>query len=146
MAYATHAQVEIAVGGPERLRQLADLDNSNTENTGVVSEAIAVADSTIDSYLGKRYATPLSVVPAVVAHLSAYWAARVLRRNRYNGQPLADDNEQEYVDRKWLEGVSRGEISLGIDPGPAKASMVIDRASPRDAALTVSRDRTRGFW
>ncbi len=146
MAYSTHAQVQIAVGGPDRLRQLSDLDNTDTENPGVVDQAIATADSMIDSYVGKRFAVPLLPVPVVIANLSAYWAARVLRRNRYNGQPLQDDNDQELADREWLEGVSRGTISLGIEPTPQKASIVTDRAAPRDSTKAVSRDSTRGFW
>lgn len=146
MAYSTHAQVEIAVGGPARLVQLADLDNTGVENAGVVDQAIAVADSAINSYLGKRFAVPLAPTPIVISHLSAYWAARILRRNRYNGQPLQDDNDQEQVDREWLVGVSEGAFSLGIEPTPTKASMVVDKAAVRDPTKTVSRDRTRGFW
>lgn len=146
MAYSTHAQVQIAVGGPARLIELADLDNDGTEDTGVVDAAIATADAVIDSYTGHRYGVPLSPVPTVISALSSYWAARVLRRNRYNGQPMVDDNDQELVDREWLLKVAEGTISLGIEPTPAKASIVIDKAGERDSTKAVSRDRLRGAW
>lgn len=126
--------------------ELSDISNANALDLTVVDQAIAAADSAIDSYLGKRFAVPLASVPAVISNLSAYWAARVLRRNRYSGQPMHDDNDQEAVDREWLRGVATGEISLGIDPPPTKSSIVTDRADVRDSTKLVSRDRTRGFW
>lgn len=146
MAYSTLAQVQTAVGGPERLLQLCDLTNTGTLDVSVVDAAIAEADAEINSYIGHRHAVPLASPPDVVVYKSAAWAARVLRRNRYQGQPLEDDLERERNDREWLEGVADGTISLGIDPEPKAASSVIDNAGPRDSSLSVSRARTRGFW
>jgi phage gp36-like protein len=146
MAYSTLAQVQTAVGGPDRLRELSDLSNVNLLDATVVAAAIAEADAEIDSYIGHRFAVPLSVAPPIVALKSAAWAARILRRNRYNGQPLQDDLDREATDREWLRGVADGTISLGIEPSPAGASMVIDRAGLRDPTLDVSRQRTKGFW
>lgn len=146
MAYTTLSQVQTAVGGAARLLELSDLANEGELDEDVVDAAIAEAEAEIDSYVGHRYAVPLSPVPGVIASRAAAWAARILRRNRYNGQPLQDDLEREETDRKWLLGVADGTISLGIEPGPGAASSVIDKASPRDPSLFVSRDRTRGFW
>lgn len=146
MAYTTLAQVQTAVGGAARLLELSDLANEGELDEDVVDSAIADAEAEIDSYVGHRYAVPLSPVPGVIAAHAAAWAARILRRNRYNGQPLQDDLDREEIDRKWLAGVADGTISLGIEPGARAASGVIDKAAPRDPSLTVSRDRTRGFW
>jgi phage gp36-like protein len=148
MAYSTQALVQNAVGGPEKLLQLTDLANANapTIDAAVVAQAIAEADSVIDSYVGHRFAVPLSPIPPVVRDLSTAWTARVLRRNKYNGQVLQDDIDREVVDRKWLEGVAKGVISLGIEPTPAKASMINDKAGQRSPLLVVSRQRLRGIW
>ena len=146
MPYSTLAQVQTAVGGPARLLELSDLSNENTLDADVVDAAIAEADAEINSYIGHRFSVPLGTVPEIVARKSAAWAARILRRNRYNGQPLQDDLERESTDREWLLGVADGTISLGLEPTPVGASMVIDKAGPRDATLEVSRLRTKGFW
>ncbi len=146
MAYSTQAQVETAVGGPVRLAELSDLDNSGVADAGVIAEAIAEADGEIDSYLGQRFFVPLATVPAVIASKSAAWAARVLRRNRANGRPLDDDIAREEIDIKWLLKVADGTISIGIEPGPPKASKVIDKVGLRDSAASVGRERLKGFW
>jgi phage gp36-like protein len=147
MAYCTQLDVQIAVGGLIKLAQLSDQDNllGGAVNAAVVDAAIAEACSEIDSYVGHRHAVPLATVPAIVNKKAASWAARVLRANLYNGQPLPDDLEREQIDRTWLEGVAKGIISLGIEPPPPKASIVNDKVSERDPTLLVSRRRLRGY-
>lgn len=146
MAYSTLAQVQTAVGGPARLLQLSDLTNVGTIDTAVVAAAIAEADAEIDGYVGHRYGVPLSPVPDLVSRKSAAWAARVLRRNLYNGQPLQDDLDREETDRKWLQMVAEGTVSLGIEPVPHKASIVNDKSGLRDPTAGLTRDRLRGIW
>lgn len=146
MAYSTQAQVETAVGGPARLVELTDLANLGVVDAQVVADAIAEADGEIDSYIGQRFFVPLAVVPAVISAKSATWAARVLRRNNSNGRPLDEDIAREEIDIKWLLKVAEGAISIGIEPGPPKASKVIDTVGLRDAAATVGRERLKGFW
>ncbi len=148
MTYCTQADVEIAVGGPAKLLQLADQAGTGTLDAAaiaVVAAAIVESDAELNSYIGHRYAVPLSPVPDIVRMKSANWAARVLRRNLFNGQPLADDIEREGTDIKWLLGVADGTISLGLEPTPEKASIVIDKAAPRDPSLKVSSLRLRGY-
>lgn len=147
MAYCTQADVQVAVGGAIKLAQLSDQDNqlAGGVNIAAVAAAIAEACAEMDSYIGHRYAVPLSPVPLPVNSKAAAWAARVLRRNAYNGQPLVDDIDREKMDREWLEGVADGTISLGIEPTPTKASIVTDKAGLRDPTLIVSRLRLRGY-
>lgn len=149
MAYSTQSQVQTAVGGPEKLAQLSDLANAGTPaiDVAVVAAAIAEADAELNAYIGHRYAVPLSPVPTVVSAKSAAWAARVLRRNKYNGQALDDDLRRQEMDIEWLEGVADGTISLGIEPNPGPSSIVTDKAGTRDSIKLVSRDRLRGvIW
>jgi phage gp36-like protein len=150
MPYSTLSDVQIAVGGQANLIELADLDESFLDDGGAsmslaVEQAIRTADGIINSYIGHRHKVPLATVPDTVIDLSAAWAARILRRNRYRGQPLIDDQEAEKIDREWLTNVAKGLVSLGIEPTPEKASIVIDKAAPRDTTLSISNCRMKGF-
>jgi phage gp36-like protein len=147
MAYCTQADVQTAVGGLAKLAELSDQDNllAGAVNATVVAAAIAEADGEINSYVGHRHHVPLATVPDTVKLKSAQWAARVLRRNLYNGQPLQDDLDREEIDRKWLELVAKGTVSLGIDPEPPKSTAVSDAVGTRDSTLSISRMKLRGY-
>lgn len=149
MAYCTEADVQITVGGAIKLAQLSDQDNalSGAVSHGVVAAAIDEASAEMASYIGHRVSVNAiaASIPAVVKNKAAAWAARILRRNAYNGQPLEDDLEREKMDREWLMGVAEGKISLGVEPAPKDAPEVVDKAAPRDSTLQVSRRALRGF-
>jgi len=147
--YCVESDVQTAVGGAAKLAQLSDQDNalSGAVNHGVVTSAIAEATSQMASYIGHRISVNAVAanIPDVVKYMAAAWAARVLRRNAYNGQPLADDLEREKTDREWLDGVARGLYSLGVEPEIKAAPEITDKAAPRDPTLKVSAARLRGY-
>jgi phage gp36-like protein len=149
MAYCTESDVQISVGGAIKLAQLSDLDNvlAGQVNHTAVSAAIDEASAEMASYIGHRISVTAiqASIPRVVVNKAAAWAARVLRRNAYNGQPMQDDLTREEMDRKWLEGVADGTISLGVEPAPKDADVITDKAAPRDATLQISRSRLRWF-
>lgn len=146
MAYSTQQQVQVAVGGSAALRELSDQEDTGAIDVGIVATAIAEADALIDSYINQRYDVPLNPVPPPIANLSARHAARVLRRNRFKGQPIAEDLDAEAIDREWLDKIANGRVSLGINPTPTKATSVIDKGSvPRDPTFAISMDRLKGF-
>lgn len=149
MAYCTQNDVQVSVGGAIKLAQLSDLDNAlgGAVNTTAVAAAIDEASAEMASYIGHRISVTAiqSSIPRVVVNKAAAWAARVLRRNAYNGQPLQDDLTREEMDREWLKGVANGTISLGVEPAPKDADVITDRAAPRDATLQISRSRLRWF-
>lgn len=150
MAYSTQDDVRIAVGGTRNLIELADLEGTNGIDGGagvalVVGKAIAEADGIINSYLKQRLAVPLAIVPPEIASMSAAWAARVLRRNRFKAQPISEDQDGEKIDRDWLMLVAKGEIQLGLEPTPAHSSIIIDKAAPRDPSLVISKRKLQGF-
>src|SRR5690349_1322724 len=126
MAYSVQADVEIAVGGAARLVQLADYDGNGASDAGVVDAAIAEADALINSYASKRFAVPFAVAPSTIVRLSARMAARILRRNRQ--MVLASDVDEEKRDREWLEALAKGDVLPGVEPLPAKGSIVTDKA------------------
>lgn len=147
MAYCTEADVQGAVGGAVKLAQLSDQDNllAGAVNHVVVAAAIAEACGELDSYIGHRSGVPLSPVPTLVVAKAAAWAARILRRNAYNGQPLTDDIEREQIDREWLAMVAAGTVSLGIQPTPPPSDTIIDKAAPRDPTRKISEARLKGY-
>lgn len=65
MTYATQSDLEARFSAAE-LQQLTDRENIGAIDAGVVAEALADADSEIDSYIGARYVLPLVVVPDVL--------------------------------------------------------------------------------
>lgn len=141
--------VQNAAGGAIKLAQLSDQDNElgGAVNTGVVTQAIDEATAEIASYVGHRISVTAitETVPTVLRLKAAGWTVRVLRRNAYNGQPLADDLDREEIDRKWLDGIARGVYSLGVEPDLPAADIVNDKSALRDPTLIVSRARLRGF-
>lgn len=149
MAYCTQGDIQISVGGATKLAQLSDLDNvlSGAVNVAAVAAAIDEASAEMASYIGHRISINAiqASIPRVVVNKAAAWAARILRRNAYNGQPLEDDIEQKKMDIEWLTGVAEGKISLGVEPAPKDAPEIIDKAAPRDSTLQVSRRALRGF-
>jgi phage gp36-like protein len=151
MPYCTIAQVETAVGGPARLLELSDLAGSGVQDEAadaVVLAAISEADGEIDMVIGHRFNVTVlhSLNPPALQFKSAAWAARLLRRNCFNGQPLEDDLKREETDRKWLDKVAEGTVSIGVEPSPEPASAVNDKFGRRDSLKTVSRLKLRGSW
>lgn len=149
MAYCTQTDVQNAVGGATKLAQLSDLDNalSGAVNAAVVTAAIAEASAEMASYIGHRISVNAiaASIPDIVKLKAANWAARVLRRNAYSGQPLQDDIDREKMDREWLDGVATGMYSLGVQPELPAAPEITDKAPPRDSTLNISRSKLRGY-
>lgn len=149
MAYCTESDVQTAVGGAIKLAQLSDQDNllSGAVNHTVVTAAINEATAEIASYIGHRISVNAvaATIPPLLVLKAAAWAARVLRRDAYNGQPLVDDLDREEIDRKWLMLVAEGKVSLGVEPELKAAPEIVDKAAPRASSLTISRERLKGY-
>jgi phage gp36-like protein len=142
MAYTTQAAIEGAIGVTD-LEALSDVNGATAAD--VVAAAIAEADAIIDSYAHKRHAVPFATVPSTIAALSSRMAVRILRRDRR--MVLAADIENETTDRKWLEALARGLVTVGVEPAPTADEATIDKAGERSATTkNVSRERLKGFW
>jgi phage gp36-like protein len=93
------------------LIQLTDEHGTGSIDVATLDKALADADAKIDSYLTARYVLPLAVAPQALK-LYACDIARFL---------LHDDMATEQVRKRYedairfLEKVSEGKISLGID-------------------------------
>jgi phage gp36-like protein len=153
MAYSVQADVENAAGGAQRLKELADWDNNNTVDAGVVAAAIATADGLIDSFATKHFTVPFNPVPETIKRASARLAKWEIVRSR---RALTDDEQRDYDqlagtqkgNEGWLLLLAQGVVTPGGDPLPTKHSTMapdtVETSLPSDR--DVSRDKLGGFW
>jgi phage gp36-like protein len=112
MTYATQQDL-IDRFGLDEILQLSDRDNLGAIDTTVVARVLADTDSRINAYLEPVYTLPLTTVNPVLVGL----AADIARYMLYDVTPN-DQVRLRYEDAlKFLDGVSTGKRSLGIDAG-----------------------------
>jgi phage gp36-like protein len=137
MAYATQADLAARFGEDE-LAQLTDRAGAGVPDATVVTRALADADAEIDTYLGARYALPLSTVPSVIARLACDIARFRLWEDR-----ASDEVRRRYEDaRRMLEAIARGQVSLGL---PAAQQTSADGVAYAAPARTMDRTATAGY-
>jgi phage gp36-like protein len=117
----------------EAIIQLTDDEDMGGINEARVDEAIAQADSVIDSYCGSLYAVPFSAPPKIIKNISADIAIYNLYSRKVDAVPEA--RLERYRDAiKQLEGISKGVITLGsalLAPSESQAN-----TSPEDRVFT----------
>ncbi|MDP2786609.1 MAG: DUF1320 domain-containing protein [Pseudomonadota bacterium] len=124
MTYATLTTLNAQFGAREVVA-LTDRDMDGVPDQAVLDDALAAADSLIDSYIGRRYALPLADVPKLLVTL-----AGTLVRYQLSGAGVTetDPTRDRYRDAiKLLEAIRDGNIHLGPDPAgdqPAQASAI----------------------
>lgn len=114
MAYITNADIEQRVGSAA-FTQLADDDGDGLADAGVVDEVRLAAEGELDSFLARRYRTP--IFPAEFPELAGLLAAIALDlaeyRLRLRRPPLPADVVQRHrLTLKWLERIAAGVIAL----------------------------------
>jgi phage gp36-like protein len=151
MPYSTTADLQNHVGAA-KLVELADLDADGSADTAVLTDAIAAADEFINSYAQRRYAVPFATAPPIVKRYSVEEAIYrlLLGRNAVTDQDAARREERI----AWLEDLSKGIVSVGVNPEPAKsdahvADAVGDRDDQTDAiadGAVLTRKSLEGVW
>lgn len=117
MHYATLSDL-IERAGETEILQIADRDRDGTADPDVIAAALADATSTIDGYVGSRYALPLPSVPDLVLTWTVSIARYTLHRH---GAP--EHVEQDYKDAvAALKDVARGLMVLPIAAGEEQAA------------------------
>lgn len=143
MAYCVTADVQRVAGGADRLRELSDLESSGVIDAAAVTQAIEDADGWIDSYLTKRYTTPVATVPKALRRCSAQEAVYRLKQAKY---AVEDQDKEQHEERRiWLEAISRGHATLGVDPESPKSAADVPELLERDVEEDDSRDAFKGF-
>lgn len=98
--------------GSDELIQLTDRGNLGVIDVTVLGQALADANTEIDSYLGSVCALPLVTVPARLIKIAADIARYQLYDIHASPQVL-----QRYTDAiAFLKLVATGTVSLGLDP------------------------------
>lgn len=120
MAYLTQSQLEERIGANE-VAQLADRERAGVADPAVIASAIIDAEAEINSYLGARYALPISPsVPDQVKSLTAVIARYNLHRREL------DEGHPAYIAYRdavrYLERVASGLITLPLSEGTAEAA------------------------
>jgi phage gp36-like protein len=143
MAYATPDDILNACGGRHRLIELTDYDGTGEVDEGARDAARQSAESWIDSYLRRRYATPLPApVPRAVADLAAEETKYRLLLRR--GMVTVEETEAHKQRGEWLEKAAKGEVDLGVEPAPSKSSSVKAAYASRSEDEDISRDSLKG--
>lgn len=140
MTYATQQDL-IDRFGERELIQLTDRADppAGTVNATVVTRALTDADELINSYVGKRYAIPLSVVPGRLVRVAGDLARYFLHE-----EGPTDSIKEDYKTAiQFLKDVAGGVAVLdaeGLKPGPASDGLVVTSQERR-----FSRDRMKGY-
>ncbi len=122
MAYATQQDI-IDRYGNDALYVAADRDNNDAIDTAAVDRALDDATDEINTYVGKKYQLPLSVVPTVLLRVCVDIA---LYRLSF-GSAFTEEKRKRYDDTlRFLEGVATGKFSLGFDDGAGAESTAGD--------------------
>jgi phage gp36-like protein len=142
MAYCTLADIKAHLPDDDII-QLTDDENFGAVNQARVNEAIATADAEIDGYCAVRYAVPLSPVPSLVAKLSVEIAIYYLHARR--GAPEKIEKRYDKAVSR-LKDISRGLLTLGVDPAPAASVEASGAATNKtDSDRVFTRERMRGY-
>jgi len=117
MSYITYTDLVMAFGEDEML-QLTDRDRDGASDPLVIEDAIAFADSHIDSYLREQYEVPLALLPANLKGMACDFA----RYRLYQDQPTELVQNRYDVGCFYLKDVARGLVNL--DTGSGSASLI----------------------
>lgn len=139
MAYATLDDLKLRYGATEIVRNAAeDGQVDGPVDVPRVETILNAASATIDSYLARRYATPLSPVPPEIVEACCKMARYDLASTG-QGTPSDQMRDARREAIKWLESVAAGTAALP-DANPVAAASSFAKTADRPA-LFEPRDR-----
>ena len=140
MAYATSADMVARFGEAEMIRlTAAEGELSGPVDTDAVALALADAASMVDSYVQRRFLTPLNPVPPSIAAATCNLARHALAMAR-NQSPTEAMTRARDEATAWLKRIASGEATL---PG-ATASTLGGGARLQDRDPMWLRETTGG--
>lgn len=146
MPYASTTELQRAAGGRDNLIQLTDQEAVGQIDATYLSSKELKVEGVINGYLQHRYAVPIADadLPEVIKLLAA---EETIYRLKVDRQSLTDLDQTRHEERvSWLEGVRRGEISLGLDPRPTESTSVVPTTGTRDTVKhSLTRDKFEGY-
>jgi len=137
-------EIVIQLTDDENLKPTA-IDPDNAAHAAMlarIDEAIEAADAEIDGYCAQKYAVPFSNVPRLITGLSVELAIYYLYKRR-----TVPENIEKAYDKAIarLKDISRGLLSLGIDPPPPAVTTGGSASNKVVADRVFTRDTLKGF-
>ena len=150
MPYITTTQLSQRLGATLYAR-LTDRVNGTTADAAVAQQIVNEAEAEADSYLGRRYRTPVDLV--VHPELANVLAARVLDLAEYGAwksSPCVSDPPQRVhlmyaAALGWLEEVAHGQIVLPAAAPPSSTVAVDDSPRYVSTARVFTADELDGL-
>jgi phage gp36-like protein len=146
MAYITNADIEERVGSVAFV-QLADDDGNGVADVGVVDEARLGAEGEVNSYLGRRYAAPISLTthPDLADVLASFTLDLAEYRLRLRRPPVPEDARRRRDQAiEWLTRVAEGRIELPSAVGVTASSARGTIATTTGEKRVLTHDELEG--
>lgn len=141
MPYTTNMDLENAAGGAAFFLQHTDWDADGVADATVIASAQIAADAFIDSYLSRRFRTPLAPAPPSIVAAAAAQTIYELKVRR--GKVTKSDSDAYEARVEWLEAVAEGRVRPE-EPLPPPSTAV--RSQRSESMRAVAREKMKGFW
>jgi phage gp36-like protein len=133
VAYATSADA-VTLYGEDYVLTAVDRDANGEADVSALTAALAQASGEVDSYVGRRYPTPLVSPPDIIKRLTVDIA--VYQTAATFGGGLTEEKRQRYDDAiKWLTNVAKGLVVLGL-PAPDASTADLPQLSTESRRFT----------
>lgn len=139
--YCTKQDITKAIT-EEKVIQLTDDDNVGLVIDAHVTTAIQTADSEIDGFCAVKYSVPFAIVPPIIKGLSVEIAVYYLHKRRTVPEKIEKAYDKAIA---RLKDISRGTLSLGIDPPPAATSAGGAESNKTISDRIFTRESMKGF-
>lgn len=124
--------------------QLTDDESLGAINQSRVDEAIAGADSEIDSYCGTKYSVPFVTAPDIIKKISVDIAIYNLYSRKV--EKIPDTRADRYKNAiRQLEGISKGLISIGEATAPAPTTQGSPETNKEVNDRVFTREKLEDF-
>jgi phage gp36-like protein len=140
--YCTLTDIRTAAVSEEIIIQLTDDEQLGAINEARVLQAIQTADSEIDGYCAVKYTVPFSTVPPLIKGLSIEIAVYYLYKRRTVPEKIEKAYDKAVA---RLKDISRGLLTLGIDPPPPPASTGGAESNKPVSDRIFTRHSMKGF-
>ena len=123
MAYCTQQDILDSGISSEELAQLTS-DEDGVIDGATVTRAITASDEEINGYVAVKYNVPLNPVPSMIKSISITIAKYKLFEGRAHRLGGINEAVKDAYKRATdvLKDISKGLISLGVDPPPTKST------------------------
>jgi len=146
MSYLSNTDIQTRLG-PAAYVQLTDDAGTGSANEAVVDEARLAAEGEVDSYLARRFVTPIDLArhPELADLLRSLCLDLAEHRLRLRRPPLpAEATARRNAAVAWLERVASGQAELPAAVQPASAACGLTRRVT-GAERVLSREELSQF-